>query len=70
MALSLHRYYQLVKDFPLNGLLSATDLDKIQESLILIFRHINRKFKLSPYPIRCARLLVEAISCDFNDQLL
>ena len=59
-----------MKDFPLNELLSATDLDKIQESLGLIFGHINRKLKLSPYPIRRALPLVEAISRDFNDQLL
>lgn len=66
----MHKYNQLMKDFPLNELLSATDLDKIQESLMLIFGHINWKLKLSPYPIRRALPLVEAISRDFNDQLL
>ncbi len=65
----VHKYNQLMKDFPLNELLSATDLDKIQESLVLIFGHINRKLRLSPYPIRRALPLVEAISRDFNDQL-
>ncbi|THH27962.1 hypothetical protein EUX98_g6222 [Antrodiella citrinella] len=67
---TVHKYNQLMKDFPLNELLSAPDLDKIQEALILIFGHINRKLKLSPYPIRRALPLVEAISRDFNDQLL
>jgi hypothetical protein len=57
-----------MKDFPLNKLLSATDLDKIQKSLVLVFRHINQKLKLSPYPIHCALLLIEAISQDFNNQ--
>lgn len=66
----VHKYNQLMKDFPLNELLSAPDLDKIQEALVLIFGHINRKLKLSPYPIRRALPLVEAISRDFNDQLL
>ena len=66
----VHKYNQLMKDFPLNELLSATDLDKIRESLILIFGHISRKLRLSPYPIRRALPLVEAISRDFNDQLL
>jgi hypothetical protein len=56
-----------MKDFPLNELLSATDP---RQSLPLIFGHINRKLKLSPYPICCALPLVEAISRDFNDQLL
>jgi hypothetical protein len=59
-----------MKDFPLNELLSAPDLDRIQESLTLIFGHINRKLRLSPYPIRRALPLVEAISRDFNEQLL
>ena len=66
----MHKYNQLMKDFPLNELLSATDLDKIQEAVVLIFGHINRKLKLSPYPIRRALPLVEAISRDFNDPLL
>ncbi|KAJ4485207.1 dynein heavy chain, N-terminal region 1-domain-containing protein [Lentinula aciculospora] len=66
----VHKYNQLMKDFPLNELLSATDLDKIQESLVLIFSHIIRKLRLSPYPIQRALPLVEAISRDFNDQLL
>ncbi|KAE9394324.1 dynein heavy chain protein 2 [Gymnopus androsaceus JB14] len=66
----VHKYNQLMKDFPLNELLSATDLDKIRESLILIFSHIIRKIRLSPYPIHRALPLVEAISRDFNDVLL
>ena len=46
------QFNQLMKDFPLNELLSAADLDEIQESHVLIFGHINRKLKLFPYPIR------------------
>mgnify|MGYP002718727164 CR=1 FL=1 len=73
-----------MKDFPLDELLAATDLEKIQEAIYLIFGHINKKLKLSsvpggvpwhiliirPYPIRRTLPLVEAISRDFNDQLL
>lgn len=70
MSITVHKYNQLMKDFPLDELLSAPDLDKIQEALSLIFGHINRKLKLSPYPIRRALPLVEAISRDFNEQLL
>ncbi len=68
--IAVHKYNQLMKDFPLDELLSAPDLDKIQEALSLIFGHINRKLKLSPYPIRRALPLVEAISRDFNEQIL
>ena len=66
---AVHKYNQLMKDFPLNELLSATDLDKIQESLVLIFGHIDRKLRVVPYPIRRALPLVEAISRDPNEQL-
>ncbi|KAF8627873.1 hypothetical protein AX15_004203 [Amanita polypyramis BW_CC] len=66
----VHKYNQLMRDFPLNELLSAPDLEKIQEAVILIFGHLNRKLKLSPYPVHRALPLVEAISRDFNDQLL
>lgn len=66
----VHKYNQLMKDFPLNELLAATDLDKIQEAVLLIFGHLNKKLKLSPYPVRRALPLVEAISRDLNDQLL
>jgi dynein heavy chain 1 len=43
----VHKYNQLMKDFPLNDLLAATDLAKMQESLVLVFSHINKKLKLS-----------------------
>ncbi|ORY33069.1 putative motor [Naematelia encephala] len=66
----VHKHNILMKDFPLDELLAATDLEKVQESIFLIFAHINKKLKLSPYPIRRILPLVEAISSDFNDQLL
>lgn len=44
---AVHKYNQLMKDFPLNELLAATDLEKVQESLLLIFGHINKKLRIS-----------------------
>lgn len=43
----VHNYNQLMKDFPLNDLLAATDLERIQEGTSLIFRHLGTKLKLS-----------------------
>lgn len=43
----VHRYNQLMKDFPLNELLAATDANKVRDSLLLIFGHLNKKLKLS-----------------------
>ncbi|KAG8800414.1 hypothetical protein FRC16_002934 [Serendipita sp. 398] len=67
---TVKRYNGLMKDFPLDELLSATDLEKIQDSLGLIFGHLNGRLRRVPYPIRRALPLVEAISRDFNDTLL
>ncbi|KXS20765.1 hypothetical protein M427DRAFT_130976 [Gonapodya prolifera JEL478] len=66
----VQRYNQLMKDFPLGELLSAPDVDKIRDAVQLIFQHMGRKLRASPYPIRRALALVEAISRDLSDQLL
>lgn len=59
-----------MKDFPLNDLLSAPDMEKLKESLMNIFTHLNKKMKLSPYPVKRALVFVEAISNDFFNQLI
>ncbi|KAL5341578.1 dynein heavy chain, cytoplasmic [Aspergillus crustosus] len=63
------KYNQLMRDFPLDELLSATSLQKVRESLSLIFNHLNKKLKISPYPIKRALALVEAISGDLDAQI-
>lgn len=40
-----------MKDFPLNELLAATDLNKLQESVDMVFSHLNKKLKLSCVPL-------------------
>jgi dynein heavy chain 1, cytosolic len=65
----VQKYNQLMRDFPINELLSATTLDRLQEALILIFAHLIKKLRISPYPIRRALPLVEAISGDLDTQL-
>lgn len=66
---TVNDYNQLMKDFPLNDLLSATELDRIRVALSAIFIHL-RKIRPTKYPIqRCLRL-VEAISRDLSSQLL
>ena len=62
----VQKYNQLMRDFPLDELLSATSLSKVQESLGLIFSHLNKKLKICPYPIKRALSLVEAISGDLD----
>ncbi|TVY81803.1 Cytoplasmic dynein heavy chain [Lachnellula suecica] len=65
----VQKYNQLMRDFPLDELLSATSLSKIQDALGLIFTHLNKKLRLCPYPISRALPLVEAISADLDAQL-
>ena len=44
---TVHKHNILMKDFPLDELLAATDLEKVQEAVVLIFTHINKKLKIS-----------------------
>ncbi|KAI9713200.1 MAG: Dynein heavy chain, cytoplasmic [Bogoriella megaspora] len=66
---TVQKYNQLMRDFPLDELLSATSLDKVKDALNLIFSHLNRKLRICPYPIRRALPLVEAISADLDKRL-
>jgi dynein heavy chain 1 len=65
----VQKYNQLMRDFPLDELLSATSLPKIQDAIGMIFGHLNKKLRICPYPIRRALPLVEAISADLDLQL-
>ena len=65
----VQKYNQLMRDFPLDELLSATSLEKVQESLGQIFNHFNKKLKICPYPVRRALSLVEAISGDLDAKI-
>ncbi|EWC45394.1 cytoplasmic dynein heavy chain [Drechslerella stenobrocha 248] len=66
---TVQKYNQLMRDFPLDELLSATSLAKVQEALVKIFSHINKKLRITSYPIRRALPLAEAISGDLDDRL-
>ncbi|KAL7268764.1 dynein heavy chain [Rhizina undulata] len=65
----VQKYNQLMRDFPLDELLSATSLQKVQDAVVGIFLHLNKKLRICPYPIRRALPLVEAISADLDSQL-
>ncbi|XP_033735277.1 cytoplasmic dynein 1 heavy chain 1-like isoform X2 [Pecten maximus] len=66
---TVNDYNQLMKDFPLNDLLAASELDRIRVSVQAIFLHL-RKIRPTKYPIQRALRLVEAISRDLSSQLL
>ena len=66
---TVNDYNPLMKDFPINNLLSATELDRIRDAVQQIFQHL-RKIRSTKYPMQRALKLVEAISRDLNTQLL
>ncbi|XP_012938795.1 cytoplasmic dynein 1 heavy chain 1 [Aplysia californica] len=66
---TVNDYNQLMKDFPINDLLAATELDKIKLAVQSIFLHL-RKIRSTKYPIQRGLKLVEAISRDLSTQML
>lgn len=69
-ALELVRNYNvLMRDFPLDELSSATSLEKVMDALVLIFTHLNKKWRLCNYPVRRALKLAEGISEDMDTQV-
>lgn len=66
---TVNNYNPLMKDFPLNGLLSASDTEQIKCAVVDIFSHM-KKIRNTKYPITRALKLVQAISRDLNEQLL
>jgi len=58
-----------MKDFPLNELISATELNKITAAIVSILSHL-KKIKGSKYPLVRTLKLIEAISKDLTNQLL
>ncbi|KAI1416726.1 cytoplasmic dynein heavy chain [Hypoxylon sp. FL1857] len=63
----VQKYNQLMRDFPLDELLSATSLPKVQDAIGQIFGHMNKKMRFSNYPIARTLHLVEAISADLEE---
>lgn len=59
----------LMKEFPLQDLLAATELQQIQLAIVAIFSHL-KKVRNTQYPVSRVLNLVEAISRDLTLQLL
>ncbi len=65
-----HGFNLLMRDFPINELLAATDLERCADAVYSVFAHLNRKLRISPYPVKKALALVDAISRDLNETLV
>lgn len=62
-------YNMLMRDFPLNELLSAPSLEKAAEAVEQIFDHVSRRLRTVPYPVARAIPLVEAITREIENQV-
>ena len=62
-------YCTFLRDFPIQDLLGATDLEAIADSIRQIFTHL-KKARNSLYPSQRLSKLVEAISVDLSQQML
>lgn len=63
------KYNVLLRDFPLDELMSADSLDTLTSSLVSVFNHVNKKFRLSTYPVWRCLALVGCVSGDFDHQI-
>ncbi len=63
----VQKYNQLMREFPLDEMLSATSLPKVEVTIGQIFNHLNKKLRICNYPIRRALPLVEAISGELQE---
>ncbi|KAJ8607590.1 hypothetical protein MRB53_040174 [Persea americana] len=65
----VQKYNLLFYGFPIEELKNATSAEKLQDALDQVFNHLNKKLRVSPYPIKRALPLVEAISADLDARL-
>jgi dynein heavy chain 1, cytosolic len=64
-------YRPLIKDFPIDELLAATELgDSLCDAITNIFAHIQRGGGASSYPLQRLLQLVETISRDLREKML
>jgi len=59
-------FNNLMRDFPINQMLSATGLPAVAEAIKNIFTHLNKIRHQDTYPIVRAIQLLEALSKDLN----
>lgn len=64
------KYNLLFKEFPLSKFTSPTDINCLFEGALEIFLHLNKRLKLSPYPIKRAVSFVEEITRIVNNELI
>ena len=62
-------YMQLLKEFPINAVMTSPDLKQLTDAVLAVFGHLKR-MKSSQYPIARAFRLMEAVSRDLSQQIV
>jgi dynein heavy chain 1 len=63
-------YKTLMKDFPINDLLQATEISKLAAVTVQIFTHLKKTAKSANYPTQRYLKLLEAIGRDVSSKIL
>ncbi|WFD21602.1 hypothetical protein MEQU1_000257 [Malassezia equina] len=63
-------YHVLLKDLPLDALLTASSLDALREAQEGVLFLLTKKLRVSTYPVRRALSLVDAVGRDARESLL
>lgn len=66
----VHGYNVLLKDLPIGELLAASSLDALAEAQRSVCTMMNKKLRLSTYPVRRALAFVDALGRDVHQCLL
>jgi len=66
----VNSYKTLMKDFPINDLLTAIEVDKLPNVVTQIFSHMKKNYRNSAYPVDRYLRLIEAISRDLSVKIL
>ena len=62
-------YMQLLRDFPINSILTSPDILQMTNAVLSVFNHL-RRMKSSQYPVERGFRLLEAISRDLAHQIM
>jgi len=65
----VQKYNSLLRDLPIEELLAATTIDKINDAVSKMFEHMSRKIRQIAYPVSRALLLIDAVSGDVDSRL-
>eukprot|EP01065_Artemidia_motanka_P046736 TRINITY_DN7156_c0_g1_i1.p1 TRINITY_DN7156_c0_g1~~TRINITY_DN7156_c0_g1_i1.p1 ORF type:complete len:4841 (+),score=1881.44 TRINITY_DN7156_c0_g1_i1:123-14645(+) len=67
---NVREYLHILHDFPVNKLLQAKSIDAMSAAVTEIYDHIRKHLKTTKFPVLRIMNLIDAVTRDFNKQLL